>query len=103
MRLSVHLPSGRNLQRRFASDAPLEAVYAYVDTADAEGDAAPAPPDGYVHTYAFLLVQTYPRHTLDVSQLATPLKALPDLGRSANLVVETTAGAAAHASDADDA
>lgn len=103
VRLSVHLPSGRNLQRRFASDAPLEAVYAYVDTADAEGDAAPAPPDGYVHTYAFLLVQTYPRHTLDVSQLATPLKALPDLGRSANLVVETTAGAAAHASDASDA
>ncbi|KAI3624471.1 ucp10 [Malassezia furfur] len=87
----------------FASDAPLEAVYAYVDTADAEGDAAPAPPDGYVHTYAFQLVQTYPRHTLDVSQLATPLKALPDLGRSANLVVETTAGAAAHASDASDA
>ncbi|KAI3617425.1 hypothetical protein CBS9595_003334 [Malassezia furfur] len=103
VRLSVHLPSGRNLQRRFASDAPLEAVYAYVDTADSEGDAAPAPPDGYVHTYAFQLVQTYPRHTLDIAHLATPLKALPHLGKSANLVVETTAGTAAHASDASDA
>ncbi|WFC96158.1 UBX domain-containing protein 10 [Malassezia brasiliensis] len=103
VRLSVHLPSGRNLQRRFASDAPLEAVYAYVDTADSEGDAAPAPPDGYVHTYAFQLVQTYPRHTLDTAHLATPLKALPHLGKSANLVVETSADAAAHASDASDA
>lgn len=89
IRIAVHLPNGRNLQRRFAPTATLEQVYAFVDTAGVEDTVAPAsPPQGYTHTYSFHLVQTYPRRVLDTRALATTLDAVEGLGSSASLVVE---------------
>ncbi|WFD31697.1 UBX domain-containing protein 10 [Malassezia sp. CBS 17886] len=107
IRVSVHLPDGRNLQRRFHPTDTLEHLHAYVDTADVD-NASRTPderPDGYEHTYAFHLVQTYPRRVLDKHNLYTPLEEVSGLGPSANLVVETllnSGNAAAVSSDEED-
>lgn len=95
VRLSVHLPDGRNLQRRFAPSATLEQVYAYVATVDVPNDGAEAPaapPADYLHEYSFQLVQTYPRRALDKSALQMPLSEIDALAPSANLVVEGPMG-----------
>ncbi|WFC99641.1 UBX domain-containing protein 10 [Malassezia yamatoensis] len=88
IRISVHLPNGQNLQRKFAPSHPLEAVYAFVETANCPEEDCNDPPAEYKHTYAFHLVQTYPRQVLSPTDLSQPLQSFSCIGKSANLVVE---------------
>lgn len=101
VRVSVHLPNGKNLQRRFRPSDTLEGLYAFVDAAGAEGEAADAPSD-YEHVYPFQLVQTYPRHVLDTQHLSTQLVDVSGLGPSANLIVEGQWGGDDEPSDSSD-
>ena len=65
-------------------------MYAFVDTVDADDTLSQqdTPPAGYVHTYKFTLVQTYPRRALSTDLLHTSLQNVNGFGPSANLVVE---------------
>ena len=79
--------------RRFAQDAPVEELYAFVDCYEhisggaegantAEGVAAPR---DYEHKYMFRIVSTLPREVYEPSKTATMGETI---GRSGNLIVE---------------
>jgi len=88
VRISVRLPDGERLVRRFAADAPLEEVYAFVECHDVlKGgvDADVEEPEGFDHQYGFRLVSPVPR---EVFELEGGGKVKERLGRSANLIVE---------------
>lgn len=88
VRLSVRLADGRRLIRKFAADAPIEDLYAFVechdllDVAD-RGDASR--PDGYEHEYNFQLVSPLPRNVIDLHSGGTISERV---GRGGNLIVE---------------
>lgn len=90
IRLSVHVPDGRNLQRRFRPTDTLESVYIYVDTAAEAGDEATKP--DYIPTYGFRLVQTYPRAELGHELMSRPLDTIDGLGSAARLLAEGNVG-----------
>lgn len=92
IRISVKMPDGRNLQRRFRSSDTLEQLYAYVDTIDVLPlqHSLPKMDTSYVHTYKFHLVQTYPRRVLPLEHLSMQLQDIEGLGPSANLIVEAS-------------
>ena len=91
VRISVRMPSGERVIRKFGADAPLEELYAFVECYDimqddelASGEEASEPSD-YSHEYEFQLVSPMPREVYGLDQGGT-LKAR--VGRSANLMVE---------------
>ncbi|KAJ4987129.1 UBX domain-containing protein [Stagonosporopsis vannaccii] len=94
VRVSLRLPSAERVVRRFAGDAAIEEVYAFVECYDAinaqDEDASEATePAAFTHEYTFRLVSPMPRAVYDVSAGGS-VKSL--LGRSGNLIVERTGG-----------
>lgn len=90
-RVSVRLTDGTRAVRKFAGDAPLEEVYAYVECHDEvqAGNAEPAQkPDGYEHVYGFRLVEMMPRRVHALAGDDTGGTIGSRIGRSANLVAE---------------
>lgn len=95
VRISLRLPSGERVIRRFRSDADLEELYAYVEChdllkADAEASEKLATePEGFQHEYKFQLVSPMPREVFDLVKGGS----IRDrIGRSGNLIVEKTIG-----------
>ena len=97
VRVSVRLPSGERVVRKFRSDAELEELYAFVQCYDLlgeEGDAGMSEkeaqePENYEHVYKFQLVSPMPREVYDLEKTGT-LK--ERIGRSGNLIVERIIG-----------
>ncbi|CAD0082065.1 unnamed protein product [Aureobasidium vineae] len=94
VRISVRMPSGERVIRKFGADAPLEELYAFVECYDilqsdelASAEEA-SEPSGYSHEYEFQLVSPMPREVYGLEQGGT-LKSR--VGRSANLMVEKLA------------
>jgi FAS-associated factor 2 len=91
VRISVRMPSGERVIRKFGPDATLEELYAFVecyevmqnDELASEKDVPE--PRNYSHDYEFQLVSPMPREVYGLDQGGT-LKAR--VGRSANLMVE---------------
>lgn len=86
-RLSIRMPSGERVVRKFAGDAPMEEVYAFVECYDLLGldVTSTSKPEAYSHTYAFQLVSPMPRAVYDVDGNSIG----NSVGRSANVIVET--------------
>ncbi|KAK4976565.1 UBX domain-containing protein 10 [Elasticomyces elasticus] len=93
VRISVRLPDGERIIRRFGSDADIEQLYAFVECHDilqAESESEISekearPPEKYEHVYAFQLVSPMPREVYEVAKGGTIRERV---GRSGNLIVE---------------
>jgi FAS-associated factor 2 len=88
VRVSVRLPSGERIMRKFAADADIEELYAVVECYGALQNAdAPAAiePEGFVHEYTFRLVSPMPREVYPVEEGGTIRE---KIGRGGNLLVE---------------
>ncbi|RDI78828.1 hypothetical protein Vi05172_g11188 [Venturia inaequalis] len=90
VRISLRMGDGERVVRKFAADAEMEEVYAFVECYDllndddADLDGVDAPED-FTHQYSFRLVSPMPREVYEVDGKGT----LKDkIGRSANLLVE---------------
>lgn len=86
-RVSIRLTNGERVVRRFAADAEMEELYAFVecyDVSGAEEDVVQAPA-GYQHKYNFRLVSPMPRAVYDIDAGGTVGRRV---GRSGNLIVE---------------
>jgi FAS-associated factor 2 len=91
IRVSVRMPSGERVIRRFPPGSGMEVLYAFVECYDVlqnrddhEYEEAPHPA-GFKHDYGFRLVSPMPRTVYEVNAGGT----LKDhLGRSGNLIVE---------------
>ncbi|WFD34483.1 UBX domain-containing protein 10 [Malassezia cuniculi] len=86
IRLSIHVPDGRNLQRRFKPTDTLESVYIFVETA-AEVEEETEKPE-YTPTFKFKLVQTYPRKQLGHDLMHEQLGNICGLDGAARLLAE---------------
>ncbi|SLM38564.1 Ubiquitin-related domain [Lasallia pustulata] len=88
-RISIRMPSGERVVRKFAKHADIEELYAFVecyDLSEAEqSSSVTAQPRGYDHTYKFRLVAPMPRMVYDINDGGSMGERL---GRSANLIVE---------------
>ena len=89
-RVSIRMPSGERILRRFSSEAPVEEVYAFVECHDAPRDLADQAseaekPHGYKHTYRFRLVSPLPR---TVYEAETDVMVGACIKNNTNLVVE---------------
>lgn len=92
VRISLRMPSGDRVVRRFAPDADLEELYAFVECYDAlrSEEASEGPvvePVGFTHEYKFQLVSPMPREVFDVKDGGSIKQRI---GRSGNLIVERT-------------
>ncbi|KAF7717158.1 Uncharacterized protein PECH_004006 [Penicillium ucsense] len=89
VRISVRLPSGDRIMRRFAPDADLEELYAVVECWDIMQDDSRPPdvekPAGYEHEYDFHLVSPMPRAVYALKDGGTIRE---KIGRGGNLLVE---------------
>ena len=90
VRLSVRLPNGERLIRKFQGAAPLDDLYAFVECNDllAQNEAThppSSPPSGYKHEYKFRLVSPMPRNIISIEDGATIAQ---KVGRGGNLIVE---------------
>ncbi|KAB8237274.1 clathrin-mediated endocytosis regulator UBX3 [Aspergillus alliaceus] len=90
VRVSVRLPSGERVIRKFAPEANLEELYAYVECYDILQESQEKPtdvekPDGFEHEYWFRLVSPMPRVVYEVSAGGTIRE---KIGRGGNLLVE---------------
>lgn len=92
IRVSIRLPSGERLIRRFNNDADLEELYAFVECQELLGqdedekDAANIDePAGYTHEYGFQLVSPMPRTVYGLDEGGSVGERV---GRGANLIVE---------------
>jgi FAS-associated factor 2 len=91
VRISIRMKSGDRIVRKFAADAQLEELYAFVECYDMlqsdeeASEKSVSEPTAYNHD--FQLVSPMPREVYSLDQSGT-LKAR--IGRSANLIVEKT-------------
>ena len=89
IRISIRLTNGERVIRRFAEDAELEELYAFVDCHDMlrSGDnlSSAKEPAGYEHKYNFHLVSPMPRVVYDIAAGGTVGS---KVGRNGNLIVE---------------
>ncbi|EED21332.1 UBX domain protein [Talaromyces stipitatus ATCC 10500] len=94
IRVSIRLPSGERVIRKFAPDADLEEVYAFVECYEVltggEGDedekeATATEPVGFEHKYGFRLVSPMPRTVYEVEAGGSVRERI---GRGGNLLVE---------------
>ena len=88
-RVSIRLPSGERIIRRFAENAEMEELYAFIECYDVlkagEDLSAAKEPTGYKHNYKFCLVSPMPRVIYSIEDGGT---VAGRLGRSSNLIVE---------------
>ena len=93
VRISVRLPSGERVMRKFFSDATLEELYAFVECyrilqEDEKAKLQNAQkPKGFEHTYKFRLVSPMPREAYELEDGGSIRNRI---GRSGNLIVEST-------------
>lgn len=89
-RVSIRLTSGERVVRRFAENADMEELYAfvecYVTLKTGEDLSRVTEPAGYQHKYNFRLVSPMPRTVYDVESGGTVGS---QIGRSGNLIVES--------------
>ncbi|KAJ5351857.1 hypothetical protein N7452_000831 [Penicillium brevicompactum] len=103
VRVSVRLPSGERIMRKFAPDADLEELYAVVECWEALQDAdAPrtSEPAGFVHQYPFRLVSPMPRVVYSLDDGGSIRE---KIGRGGNLLVEPIENEDEEDSEEDDA
>ena len=88
-RVSIRLPSGERIIRRFAENAEMEELYAFIECYDfltaGEDLSTATEPTGYKHNYKFCLVSPMPRVVYGIDDGGT---VAGKLGRSGNLIVE---------------
>jgi len=91
IRVSIRLPSGERVIRKFRTDADLEEVYAFVECYEilrSNEDLSTSEvnePANFEHAYGFQLVSPMPRTVYDVEKGGS----IGDrVGRGANLIVE---------------
>ena len=95
VRVSVRLPSGERVVRKFRSEAELEELYAFVECYDLLSEDAGVSekeaqePDNYEHVYKFQLVSPMPREVYDLEKTGSLRERI---GRSGNLIVERIVG-----------
>ncbi|GAM87373.1 hypothetical protein ANO11243_053970 [Dothideomycetidae sp. 11243] len=88
VRISLRLPSGERVVRRFPASDDIESLYAFVECRDvlADGTAEKeGKPPGYTHEYAFRLASPMPREVFDPKSSGS---IGTRIGRSGNLIVE---------------
>lgn len=91
VRIAVRMPeSAERVTRRFAADATIEELYAFVECYDVlSEEAGPRgtvdEPVGFKHEYKFHLVSPMPRAVYDIEEGGSLLERI---GRSGNLIVE---------------
>ncbi|KAI9653992.1 MAG: hypothetical protein M1821_006853 [Bathelium mastoideum] len=92
VRISVRLPSGERVVRRFFPDAALEELYAFVEcnsilqTDEKAAERNSEKPQNYDHMYKFRLVSPMPREAYELEDGGL----IRDrIGRSGNLIVES--------------
>lgn len=90
IRISIRLPSGQRVIRKFRADADLEEVYAFVECYEVlqcspDPAATVLEPSGYEHKYGFRLVSPMPRAVFDVQSGGSVRERI---GRGGNLLVE---------------
>ena len=86
--MSIRMPDGERVIRKFRADAELEELYAFVECFDHLDEVSEKPvsePEGYEHEYKFRLVSPMPREVYDVSKAGSIRQRI---GRSGNLIVE---------------
>lgn len=88
-RISIRMPSGDRIIRKFSSNASLEDLYAFVECYEFTQDSTPtfsaAKPQDYDHHYKFNLVSPMPRTVYDLSSGGIVGQRI---GKSGNLIVE---------------
>lgn len=86
-RLSIRMPSGERIIRKFDAGARMEEVYAFVECHDVLGSGviSTSKPEAYEHIYTFQLVSPMPRQVFGVGSGSIG----DSVGRSANLIVES--------------
>ncbi|PVH91498.1 hypothetical protein DM02DRAFT_678060 [Periconia macrospinosa] len=91
VRISLRMPNADRVIRKFAADAHIEELYAFVECYDVlqSGDEIidVHEPDGFEHEYGFQLVSPMPREVYGVKAGGTIKERV---GRSGNLIVERT-------------
>ncbi|OKL64720.1 hypothetical protein UA08_01073 [Talaromyces atroroseus] len=92
IRVSIRLPSGERVIRKFRADADLEEIYAFVECYEIlqaqspqEGTATVSEPVGFEHKYGFRLVSPMPRTVYEVEAGGSVRERI---GRGGNLLVE---------------
>nr|POE85168.1 ubx domain-containing protein 10 [Quercus suber] len=88
VRMSIRLPSGERVIRKFPPTAEVEDLYAFVEcyeVLDEQSEKETPQPEGYAHEYKFQLVSPMPREVYDVNKGGN-IRA--KIGRSGNLIVE---------------
>ncbi|THC96614.1 hypothetical protein EYZ11_003906 [Aspergillus tanneri] len=90
VRISIRLPSGERVIRKFGPDADIEELYAFVECYDIlqesqERDTDVEKPSGFEHEYQFRLVSPMPRtvHEIDAGRSIRD-----QIGRGGNVLVE---------------
>lgn len=92
VRVSILLPSGERVIRRFAADASIEELYAFVEcyevlqaAGESGGVSNVQEPEGFEHKYGFRLVSPMPRAVYEVEAGGTVRERI---GRGGNILVE---------------
>lgn len=91
VRISIRLPTGERVVRRFPPDADIEELYAFVECYDVikevdEKATSVEKPEGFEHQYGFRLVSPMPRTVYEVE---TGGSIGEKVGRGGNLLVES--------------
>jgi FAS-associated factor 2 len=89
VRISLRMPDGERLVRKFAADLGIEELYAFVECYDVlqlgDLDETVEEPKGFKHEYSFKLFSPMPREAFEL-EAGGSLK--DRIGRSGNLIVE---------------
>lgn len=89
VRISIRLPSGDRVVRKFAPETALEELYAFVECYDVLQEShrvtAAEKPEGFEHQYRFRLVSPMPRAVYEVDAGGS---VRDKIGRGGNLLVE---------------
>ncbi|KAF2259906.1 hypothetical protein CC78DRAFT_502415 [Lojkania enalia] len=91
VRISLRMPNADRVIRKFAADADIEELYAFVECYDIlqsdELNEKVREPGNFVHEYKFQLVSPMPREVYELKAGGTIKERI---GRSGNLIVERT-------------
>lgn len=97
VRISIRMPAGERVVRKFGSEAELEELYAFVECYDLlhveeeeeVSEKEVSEPEDYEHVYEFRLVSPMPREVYDLEKGG---RIRDRIGRSGNLIVEEIVG-----------